>query len=216
MPVRLFRKKPGERGKKDEANTGADQLHRRQHYRPQLEGLIADRHHDGAGSGAEGHHRGAAQHRGKPDRRHHDGDDRPSDQRAQHHAFEPEAERDHAAYPDQRGNPKRQAGRLGRHGREKTGEHDELALGEIDRVGRLVDQHEAERDQRIHEPDHDAVGQQHQRELPFKIRHVSRPPYSAATGAAALCRIGASATAAGSSTSPIASRDLSAALRPSS
>ena len=67
--------------------------------------------------------------------------------------------------------PERRAGDIGGAGREKAGEHDELALGEVDRVGRLVDQHEAERDQRVHQPDHHAVGQQDQRELPFELRH---------------------------------------------
>ena len=36
----------------------------------------------------------------------------------------------------------------------------ELALREIDGVGRLVDQHEPQGDQRIHQPDRDAVQQQ--------------------------------------------------------
>ena len=39
----------------------------------------------------------------------------------------------------------------GRH--DHAGDHDELALGEVDGVGRLVDQHEAQRDQRVHQPD---------------------------------------------------------------
>jgi len=54
---------------------------------------------------------------------------------------------------------------------EKAGEHDEFALREVDCVGRFVDQHKTKRDQGVHEPDHDAVGQQHQRELPLEIRH---------------------------------------------
>ena len=58
-------------------------------------------------------------------------------------------------------------------GGDEAGEHDELALGEIDRVGRLVDQHETERDQRVHQPDHDAVDDQGQRELPVDPSHRS-------------------------------------------
>jgi len=77
------------------------------------------------------------------------GDDRAADQRPQHDALEPEAERHHAADREQRADPKRRMGIFGGAGGEEAGEHDELALGEIDRIGRLVDQHEAERDQRI-------------------------------------------------------------------
>ena len=81
--------------------------------------------------------------------------DRPADQRPQHDALEPEAEADHAA-SDRDAAPTTQNGSAGDRpaaGGDQAGEHDELALGEVDRVGRLVDQHEAQRDQRVHQPD---------------------------------------------------------------
>ena len=78
--------------------------------------------------------------------------------------------------------PERRTGEIGSARGDEAGEHDELALREIDRVGRLVDQHEAERDQRIHQPDHHAVGQQDQRELPLELRHQYGPHATRAAG----------------------------------
>ena len=65
--------------------------------------------------------------------------------------------------------------RTQRRGGNDGGEHDKLALREIDRVGRLVDQHEAERDQRIHQADHQAAGDQQQREVEVEFRHAPVP-----------------------------------------
>jgi hypothetical protein len=107
----------------------------------------------------------------KADRRHDDGDDRPADQRPQHDPLEPKPERHHAGDGEQCRDPERSAGQIGSARGDETREHDKLALGEIDGVRRLVDQHEPERDQRIHQPDHHAVGQQDQGELPLELRH---------------------------------------------
>ena len=166
--------------------------------------------------------RDAAQHRGEPDRRHDHGDHRPADQRPQHDPLEPEAERDHAGDRQQRRETQNGApADAGGAGRDKAGEHDEFALREVDRVGRLVDQHEAERDQRVHQADHDPVGQQDQRELP--VEHPGIAPRSELSlhaardgraGSAARPRV--RARVAGSSTSPIARTERSIALRPSS
>ena len=64
-------------------------------------------------------------------------------------------------------------------------DHHELALGEVDGVGRLVHEHEAERDQRVHEPDEDPVGHQEQEEAEV-VRHgrglLPRPRSGRATG----------------------------------
>ena len=38
-------------------------------------------------------------------------------------------------------------------GRDEASQHHELALGEIDGVGGLVDEHEPQRDQRVHQAD---------------------------------------------------------------
>ena len=125
-------------------------------------------------AGAE-HQRGdAADQRGEPDRRHDDRDDRPAEQLAQHHALQPEAECDHAGERERGRQPEGQARAQGRRGND-CGQHDEFALGEVDRVGRLVDQHEPQRDQRIHQSDHQPAGDQQQREIQIEFRHAPVP-----------------------------------------
>jgi hypothetical protein len=68
------------------------------------------------------------------------------------------------ATPSQNGAP----GEHQHAGDDEAGKHYEFTLREVDRVGGLVDQHEAERDERVHQPDQHAVGDQHQRESPVK------------------------------------------------
>ena len=65
--------------------------------------------------------------------------------------------------------------RAHRRGGNDRGEHHELALREVDRVGRLVDQHETQRDQRVHQPDHQAAGDQQEREIEIEFRHAPVP-----------------------------------------
>ncbi len=91
-PDPALQEEPGEGGEKHDANSGPDELNRRQHDRTKQDRLVADRHHDRPGAGAKSQGRAAPQHRGEADRRHHDGDYRPPDQRAQHDALEPEAD----------------------------------------------------------------------------------------------------------------------------
>ena len=52
-----------------------------------------------------------------------------------------------------------------RHRGHVAGKHDELALREVDRLGRLVDEDKAERDQRVHQPDGNAARKERNREL---------------------------------------------------
>src|SRR5947208_790736 len=54
--------------------------------------------------------------------------------------------------------------------RHETRDHHELALGEVDGVGRLVDQHEPQRDQRVHQADQEAVRHQEEEEAQV-VRH---------------------------------------------
>jgi hypothetical protein len=58
---------------------------------------------------------------------------------------EPEGDHHHD-HPDDDGED-RHARHCEPGGRHVTGEHDELALREVDGLGRLVDEHEAQRDQ---------------------------------------------------------------------
>jgi hypothetical protein len=157
MACRCALRKTSEGGEKHQAHGGADQLHRRHADQAQIDRLIAHRQIDIAGAGAENERGEAAQERGDPDRRHDDGDHRAADQRAQHDALEPEAERSHADDCDQRADPDRCPGRTGGERRDEAREHHELAGREVDCVGRFVDEDEAERDQRVHQTDHHTV-----------------------------------------------------------
>ena len=58
-----------------------------------------------------------------------------------------------------------------RHRGDEARQHHELALREVDGLGRLVDQHEAERDQRIHQPDRQPAHRERQRELQLIPHH---------------------------------------------
>ena len=78
------------------------------------------------------------------------------------------AKRDRGRNPEWQRRTHRRGGNYGR-------EHHELALREVDGVGRLVDQHEAQRDQRIHQADHQAAGDQQQREIKVEFRHAPVP-----------------------------------------
>src|SRR6185436_14496409 len=76
---------------------------------------------------------------------------------SQHDALQPEAEDDHDR---QRRNDAAHDGHAfdgEDESRNEARQHHELALGEVDGVGGLVDQHEAQRDQRVHEPDRQAA-----------------------------------------------------------
>src|SRR2546430_15045123 len=129
----------------------------------------------------------AAQDGGETDRRHDDGDDGPPDEAPKHHAFEPESEPDHPQ--EARGHREPERGAVGDQadGDDEARDHDELTLGEVNRVGRLVDEDEPERDQRVHEPDEDPVGHQEHEEPPVDLKHarppLRRPPRVRATGA---------------------------------
>ena len=83
----------------------------------------------------------------------------------------PKPRADHAGDRKQRRDPERRPAKPAAPAAIKAGEHDKFALGEIDRVGRLVDQHESQRDQRVHQPDHHPVDQQGQGELPIDPGH---------------------------------------------
>ncbi len=102
----------------------------------------------------------------------------PADQLAQHDPLEGEAE----ARPSRPARPRwtrhsgAPAGAPSSRGHHEAGDHHELALGEVDGVGGLVDEHEAQRDQRVHQADEHAVGQQQERRSAELIRHGRGPP----------------------------------------
>ena len=137
------------------------------------------------GSRAERGRPDPAQDGGEADGGHDDGDDGPADQLAQHHALEGEAEGDHGGEAEADRYPQRRLPDVEGRRHQNARDHHELALGEVDGVGGLVHEHEAERDQRVHEPDEDPVGHQEQEEAEV-VRHgrglLPRPRSGRATG----------------------------------
>jgi hypothetical protein len=98
-----------------------------------------------------------------------------ADQRSEHDPLEPESECDHAADREQCTRPERQPAEISPGRGDEAREHHEFALGEVDRISRLVDEHEAECDQGVHQADHDPIRDQRQREGPIEFRHVPAP-----------------------------------------
>ncbi len=171
QPRARVQEEPCEADEEDDADHSADEIDRRQHHRADEERIIGDRQRDRARARTEGKCGNAAQQRGNPDRRHDNSDDRPAEQRTQHETLQSEAERHHSGDGKQRGNPPGQHGDRG--GGYEAAEHDELALCEVECLGRFENQDEAESDQRIHHPDEQAVRHQHQGER--RVKHAPEP-----------------------------------------
>src|SRR6185437_2297402 len=92
----------------------------------------------------------AAEEEGDADRRHEQDDGFLVDQRAQHDALDDEGERHHHRDRRQEGEPYRHA-EIDEADEGERREQDHDALGEIEDARRLVDQHEAEGDERVHD-----------------------------------------------------------------
>ena len=106
-----------------------------------------------------------AQDAGEAQRHHDHGDDRLADQRAQHQALEGEPEQRREREGEQQRRHHRHV-RLGDDGEEDVrAEEEELSLREVQDAARLVDDDEAERDQRVDAADHQAVDHQLEQEL---------------------------------------------------
>ena len=214
--------------KKSDRHDGAHDLDRRQAGRAQHDGLVADRQRQGTGLDAEDQRPPAAQHGGDANGRHDDRHHRPAQQRPQHDPFQAEAETDHRQQDDDDGRNQRRLG--AQHGHhDHAGQHDEFALGEVDGVGRLVDKHEAQRDQRIHQADRGAA--QHQRQQEFQVsdmamsllrrRMTATPPFAASAQGRQLINrlrhVQAALRAGSAAALPwMAMVELSVDLRPSS
>ena len=179
MPMRLLRKNQVKSAEERQRDDHAQHLDRRQRDRPECDRRVADRQRQRARLAAHRDRRQPAQDGAEADGRHDDGDDRPAEQRPQHDALEREAEQDHdrdrgARRPPMTGMPLSAERERGNEARQ----HHELALREVDGVGGLVDQHEAERDQRVHQPDRQPADGQRNPELQLiphhaLLRHVS-------------------------------------------
>ena len=176
---------PAEAGEEHQAHEAADELDGRDEQGPEHDGLVRDGQGQRPGSRAERGRADPAEDGGEADGRHDDGDDGPADQLAQHDPLEGEAEGDHGGEAERDRHPQRRLPDVEGRRHQDARDHHELALGEVDGVGGLVHEHEAERDQRVHEPDEDPVGHQEQEEAEL-VRHgrglLPRPRSGRATG----------------------------------
>jgi len=116
-----------------------------------LEGAVGKRRRKGVGVAAPARHHGdeAAQHVADADRDHHHGERGLAEHRPQHETLGKHADRRHRRHREHDGRPVGPAPDHACGEREEAAQHHEVALGEIHRLGRLVDEHETERDQRV-------------------------------------------------------------------
>src|SRR5438094_745225 len=152
-----FEKKPAEPGQEDEADERADELDRRDEERPHHVGLLAERQRQGPRALEDDERPESAQDRREPDGGHDDCDDGPPDELPQHDPLQPKAEDDHGHERRDHGQPERNPGHREPTHDHEARQHHELALREVHGIGGLVDEHEPERDQRVHQPRQDAV-----------------------------------------------------------
>jgi hypothetical protein len=102
--------------------------------------------------------RQAFEHEGEADGRHEERDLRLVDERPQHDALGGDAERDHDGEGDEQRKPEVPAALDQRHVGERGEEH-HRALREVEHARGLVDEDEAERDERVHHPGEQAADQ---------------------------------------------------------
>jgi hypothetical protein len=111
--------------------------------------LVGHRQRVGLGAPVGNHGHQAARQVAEADGHHDHGKGRLAEQGTQHQAFGAHAEQHHDDDGQQEGEPERQPGDGHRGQADEAAHHHQVALGEIDGFGRLVDQHEAEGDQGV-------------------------------------------------------------------
>ncbi len=130
--------------------------------------LVLDAQLQAAHVGAPHDLRQALDEEREADRRHEQRDLRLVDERAQDDALDHEAQHDHDG---ERGRQREPRGRpvLQQADEGKRGEEHHRALREVEDAGRLVDQHEAQRDQRVHDAGKQAADQHFEEEGPVEV-----------------------------------------------
>ena len=138
------------------------ELLHREHRAAEAQHAVAERRLERIGLGAPARHHGddAAQDVADADGDHHHREGRIAEHRADHDPLDQHADRGHHDDGEQDRRPIRPAQDGARGQPEEGAEHHQVALREIDRLGRLVDQHEAERDERVHAALRDACKKQ--------------------------------------------------------
>jgi hypothetical protein len=104
------------------------------------------------GADARNHRDRPARHVANADGQHHDGEGGLAEDGPDHRAFQQHAKQRHARHGAQHRQPIGEAQQ--RHARQRAegAQHHQFALREADRLGRLVDEHESQRDQPIDAP----------------------------------------------------------------
>jgi hypothetical protein len=121
----------------------------------------------------EGHADQPAQHEGDRDRQHHAGKLRLTDDQAHHPCVDQPAQRGCQRDRGQRGQPERPAQADDQAPTDEAGGHQHVAMREVQHLGGLVGQHQAQRDQRVDRADGHAVDRQ-LRDLSEFLAHAGR------------------------------------------
>ena len=163
---------PGETDQEDPGHESGHDVDRREVDLPDHIGLQGNGQRDVLGLGAPDHGRRALEDLGEPDGHHDDRDHLLPDHQPQHAALEGEPQGHHDREQDGQGDDQGQVIERDQRGGHVAAEHHQLALGEVDHAGGLVDQDEAEGDQRVGGPVHEAVDEEVEEE---RHRASSRP-----------------------------------------
>jgi hypothetical protein len=118
--------------------------------------------------GAPDHADDGAQEIAKPDGRHDDGELRIAEDRTHHHALGQHAEQRHRRHSTCKTDPVIEAQNADEGEGEEPAQHHQVALGEVHHLGRLVDQHKAERDQAVNAAERNPADQ--------LLNEVQHPP----------------------------------------
>ena len=121
--------------------------------------------------GAPDHADDRAQEIPKPDRRHDDGKLRIAEDRAHYHALCQHAEQRHRRYRGGKPDPVIEPENADEGEGEKSAQHHQVALREVDDLGRLVNKDKAKRDQAVDAAERNATHQ-----LLNEVQHCHPPP----------------------------------------
>jgi hypothetical protein len=145
--------------------------------------LVGHRQDVGVGAPLGDHGDQAAGQEADADGGHHHGEGRLAEQRAQHGALQRHAEEEHHGEGGDEGGPEGQAQRQRAGEAEEAAHHHQVALGEVDGLGGLVDEDEAEGDQAVDAALRDAAGDELQ-----ELQQAPSPPTIVVCQTVPLCK----------------------------
>ena len=179
-----------------------------QHQRADPQHALAERRLDLEIVGAPDHADDGAQEIAEPDGRHDDGKLRIAEDRTHHHALGQHAEQRHGRDRAGKSDPVIEAEHADEGEGEEPAQHHQIALGEVDDLGCLVDEHKAKRDQAVNAAERDTAHQ-----LLNEVQHRFPPPTPAIL-AIAFSHLVSTRSGVGSAESRICPVALSPKRRP--